>query len=432
MITGRIKLAVFAGLLAGSSAVLAWKIEPGIGAGMLYTDNARFEANDEDDDVVALGYVGAAITESDGPFRANIDSSVIYENYIDDTFGDKYNVNLRAMAGWEMVRDRVDWLVQDFFTQQSIDSLDANTPDNRQNTNVFTLGPTITLPISARQRLTFSPQFQDYWYENNDTDNRRYSLNANWAYQVNKYLTTGLGGGITKVAYDDEDKNPNYDSSNLSVNLSGTRPRSTYTASLGTTYVRRDDFENRRSLTGNLAWNYSLTGHSSVRTYLARELRDSSVGLLKSETDPDDGDFSNEQITGDVLRNNIFRLTFRRVDSTFNTEAWTEIRDADYKEAPDDRKVWSFGATVDYQVAPLVTTGASGSYNRTKQEDTGRKDETYVLAANVVYKLSRDLRTRFELQYQNRDSNESGDEYKVFSGFISLVYGFRDLSRPGR
>ena len=130
------------------------------------------------------------------------------------------------------------------------------------------------------------------------------------------------------------------------------------------------------------------------------------------------------------MRNNTARLVYRRDDSTFNTEAWGEYRDLSYKESPDDRDVREVGVSLDYHITPLITTGIDGRYNRTKEDDTGRKDERYLIRANIAYELSRKLRTRFDVRYRHKDSNESDNEYKEYSAFISLVYGFTDVSRP--
>jgi len=424
------RLVVFAGLLAGSAMASAWTVEPGIGAGLLYTDNAALKSKNEDDDLVVVGYLGADINEADGPFTLNATTSLLYTNYTEDTFSDQYYVNLGANAAWVAIRDRLDWRAENYFTQRQINSLDANTPDNNQNTNVFSFGPNFYFPISGRQRVTLRPEVQDFYFEKSDTDNRRYILSADWRYQLNQRMTTGLDGTVTKVDYDDEDKNPNYIATDIHGILSGTRPRSDYTLNLGATRINRDKFDSQDGFSGSLTWLYQMTGHSTARAYLSTSLTDSNQQLLDSELNPDNGDFNNEQISGDVLRSNTARLTYRRQDSTLNAEVWGEYRDLDYKESPNDRDVKETGARLDYRITPLITTGVLGRYNRTKEKDTGRTDKRYTIGANIAYQLSRKLRTKFDIQYRNKDSTQSDSEYSEISAFISLVYGFRDLSRP--
>ena len=107
----------------------ALEINPVVGTGLQYTDNAKLTDKNEDSDEIFVGLVGAEISERNGPFRADANTSLTYEHYFDDTYGDKHWFNLGATAGWEMIRDRVDWGVSDYFTQTQINNLDSSTPE---------------------------------------------------------------------------------------------------------------------------------------------------------------------------------------------------------------------------------------------------------------------------------------------------------------
>jgi hypothetical protein len=423
------KLAFLTGLLAGSPVVSALEIEPGIGAGMAYTDNAKLTADNEDNDVIAAGYVGATIKERSAFFHADVAASLAYRNYTSNSFGEQYYPRLEATAGWEMIKHRIDWQAQNFLSQQKDRSLDAETPDNDQNTNVFAFGPNVYFPVSERQRIRVSPSFQDYYYEDSDTDNRQYGVDANWTYKMFPAVEVGLDGAVNSVDYDNENRNPNFTTSKARIVVSGTTSKSEYDLTLGGTYINRDRFENQDGFTGDLAWLYRPTGHSSVRAYLASRLTDTSRELLGSKVTPDNGNFSNVQISGDVLRNKIARLVYRREGPTLAANVWGEYRDQEYKETPNDRDVQEIGAELDYRVTALLTTGIYGTYNRTKEDDTQRRDKRYKIGGNVARNLSRKLRAVLDVRYQNKDSTESNKEYSEFSTFVSLVYGYSDL--PG-
>ena len=147
---------------------------------------------------------------------------------------------------------------------------------------------------------------------------------------------------------------------------------------------------------------------------------------------PDDGDFSNEQISGDVLRNSIIRLEYLRQDTTLNSRLWGDLRDLDYKESPDDREVQAAGAELNYSVTALLSSGLTLRYNRTKESDEDRTDHRYEVGGNLAYRLSPKLTSRLEHRYRLRDSTDDIDEYSEMSAFVSLVYGFGQVSRPGR
>jgi len=316
--------------------------------------------------------------------------------------------------------------------QRPIDSLDPDTPDNTQDTNVFTFGPEIRFPLSGRQTITLSPSYRNFYYEEEDTDNQQFSMNAGWFYQMYRLTRVGLDGGVTRVDYDDEQRNPNYTISNIHLVVAGRRARSEFDFNLGATNINRDEFESQNGFTGSLSWLLTLTGHSRLRSHIASELTDTNNGLLNASVSPEDGDFSNEQISGDVLRNNTVRLEYLRQDATLNSRLWGELRDLDYKESPDDREVQEVGVALDYSVTALLSSGLSLRYNRTKESDEDRTDHRYEVSGNIGYRLSPKLTSKLDLRYRKRDSTEDIDEYSEMSAFVSLVYGFGQVSRPGR
>ena len=138
-VTSLPRLILLVVLLVGSPLVTALEIVPGVGTGLLYTDNARLSADNEEDDLIVVGYVGAKTDENSGAFRLNAEADLIHLHYTKDTFSDEDYPGLRLTGGYEQIRDRLDWKVRDYFTQTLVDSDDGAAPDNIQNTNVFTL-----------------------------------------------------------------------------------------------------------------------------------------------------------------------------------------------------------------------------------------------------------------------------------------------------
>jgi hypothetical protein len=436
-------LILLAGLLTGSPVVNALEIKPGVGAGLLYTDNARLTEDDEDDDLILVSYVGVKIDENSGALRLNAEADLIHLHYTRDTFSDQDYPGLRLTGGYEQIRGRLDWQVQNYFTQTLVDSDDGVTPSNIQNTNVFTFGPSIRFPSTSRQTVTVNPEYRNFYFEdvgdNNKDNNQQYALSVNWFYRMYPAMDVSLDGGVAKVVYDNDGRARDYTRSTAQAGLSGTRARSVYSLNLGGTNISRDNSGSTSGFSGDLSWLYNLTGHSSARVFLSSDITDTGNLLLDSQTNPDDGDFSNVQESNDVVRNSILRLVYRREDATLNTELWGEFRDLDYKGGEgdlsdqDDREVREIGASMDYRVTASLTAGIFGRYTRTKETDTDREDNRYSIKGTVGYQLTRKLRTTLDLRYQNQDSNGGlGDEYSEFSTFVRLAYGFARVGRIPR
>ena len=398
--------------------------EPGVGLGLQYTDNAGLTPDHANDDLIALGYVGAHIDERSGPLSLGATTSLSYEHYTDGTFSDQHYFNLNTTAGWDMIRDRVNWLARDFFTQRLRNTLDRSTPSNIENVNIFNLGPDITLPISKVQKLVISPEYSHFYYQKSDADNQRYGVSLDWLYGLSATNNIGLGGSFSKTDFKDQNNNPNFSGSNVHAIVSGQLARSQYRLNLGFTRIDRDNLENHSAPTGSLNWVLEVAGRSAARVYLASDLTDSSYSALTSAIDPGRGDINNVQVSADIFRNNVLRATFSRQGTTLKSSLWAELRNLNYKETPQDREVQSVGVRFSYQARELLSSGLYASYGRTKRTDQNRTDKRYAVGAELGYQMSRSLRAVFNLQYQNNASTDNTQEYKEFSGLINLVYGF--------
>lgn len=403
--------------------------EPGVGIGLEYTDNARLTRDNKEDDFILLGYVGAKIEEDSGPLSFQATTSLTYENYVDDTFSDQYYYDLNATAAWEMYRERLNWVARDFFTQRLTDSDDRATPNNIENVNIFNFGPAITVPLSRVQKFVINPSFTDYYYEESDTDNQTYSLTADWLVDISATNTVGLGGGVSKTDFEDEDENPNFVANNVHGILSGSVARSEYTVNLGYTHIDRDEFKNRSAPTGSINWIFRLPGRADARIFAASDLTDSSYTALESALDPGRGDIDTVQISGDVFSDNLLRVMYTKRWPTLKAKLWGDLRDLDYKETPQDREVQGVGLKLDYQARALLSSGLYAQYRRTERTEQDRTDKIYVFGAQLGYQLSRKLRTVLDLQYQDKDSTDNFEEFSEFSALVNLVYGFGEMDR---
>ena len=163
----------FAGLLFCHKVYAAVVFEPGVGIGIESTDNATLSHDDPVDDLIFGSYVGARIADDQGSLIYDAAASFNKHNYTQDSFGDQRYFNLGLSSDWEMIRDRFHWFVTDSFVQTKVVSLGSNTPNNIQDSNVFTFGANIDYPFSARQSFSLVPMFTQYYYEVQSTDNKQ-------------------------------------------------------------------------------------------------------------------------------------------------------------------------------------------------------------------------------------------------------------------
>lgn len=411
----------FVATLLCSFTASATDISTNASVGLRYTDNAGLTSDNEINETIVTTSVGAAINTGGGPFKFNAKASALYEHYSKDTFADQQVYTLGMTAGWVTFKNRLDWTLEDYFTQQSIDSLSPDVPDNRQDTNVLTFGPNIYFPISARQTITLKPEYRKFTYESQNADNQQSSLNANWGYQLFRNMNLSLNAGIRKVDYDDSVINGNR-FRNFSLIASGQRSRSNYSLSLGATRVDTENGGGQRGFAGSMTWLLNITDTSSIRTNMSSDLTDANNGLLNFSRSPEDGDFSNEQISSDVSRNSVIRVAYNKKNERLNSSVWSELRKQKYELTTLDREVQDYGIKFNYPLTAILSTGLSTRYSSTKVIDVGRVDDEYSLNVNFNYRLSRKFSVNLDLKYQEKKTNIGSGEFDELSAFASLVY----------
>lgn len=425
------KSTVCVGLLLCNFKISALEFKPGVGVGLEYTSNAALSAENQLDDLIAVGYIGARLEKVDGPATADITASLNHHRYTKDTFNDQRYFNLGATAGWEMITNRFNWLLQNFYEQRPILTTDPNTPNNIQDSNTFIFGANIIFPISARQTFTLLPEYRNFYYEVLATDNQQYSLAASWDYKKNSLTSVGFNGSVRMVDYN-VDEIDDVTFVNIFFAVSSIRARSDISTNLGSTYVERENGQSTAEFTGNLNWLVNLTSRSKIRTYIATELTDSSYGVLTATLDPEVGDPNSIQITTDVIRNQVIALGYHRLDATLASRLTGELRKLTYSESLSDRRIWNVNAVFSYPVTALLSSAFYARHINTDYIDVNRIDSDYTIGGDIRYQLSRKLHCRFDLKYRNRDSTDEVQNFDELSAYISLVYGFGESLRPTR
>ena len=404
-------------------------IEPGVGIGAEYTDNAGLTRDDRVNDTITMGYVGARISESEGALGYEAAASFNNQHYTQDTFSDQRYFNLIARADWEMIQDRFNWFLSDSYSQLPVFSIESNTPDNIQDSNVFNFGADILFPVSERQGFSFVPMFSQYYYEVLFTDNKQYSLAAIWDYKMSRLTTVGLSLSARKINYTEIDlfgrSIEDTVFTSLGFTFNGQRIRSTFTGSLGATNVERENGAETTGFSGFLNWLTDLSSRSKFETLVSSELTDSS-SVAASEVGND------VQITADVIRNSIINLAYLREDESLRTRISARYQKLSYSESPFDSVIRNFDLEFSYPVTQLLSSGAYVNFNSEERLDTNRLDDRFTVGGNLRYNFSRKIHGLLDLKYREKESTLYSQNYDEFSVFASIVYGFGEVLRPTR
>ena len=431
MVVTRLKALLFAALMLCSFATAAIEFKPGVGIGLEYTDNATLVADNPVDDLIAIGYLGANLVQADGPLRADISAELNHVRYTKDTFDDQRYLFLSAVADWEMVKDRFDWFLNNYYNQRSINVADPNTPDNLQDTNLFVFGADWFWPVTGRQTVTVTPEYRNFYYEFQPTDNQQLALAASWDYNLTPLTTVGVLGSVRAVEYDEPVINDVTFSSILFA-FATQRVNSDFNTNLGFTDVDRENGQTTEEFAGFVDWVFKFSDLTQLRTFVSSDLTDTSSAVLSGTVDPGTGDPNDIQVSTDVIRNKVISLGLTRTYRTVESSLTGELRDLNDSESPNDQTIFTVRAVFNYPVTAVLTSGLYAWYNNTEFTDFGRIDDNITIGANAGYRLTRNLNSTFDLKYRNRDSSLAAENFDEWSFYVSLAYGFGQPLRPTR
>jgi len=404
------------------SNVLALEFTPGVGVGVTHTDNATLTP-DKVEDTILSTIVSAKAVSDEGALKYNAITSLSNHNYTQDTFDNQRYFKLQLGADWEMVKERFNWFLTDNFNQRTVRSINTATPNNIQDSNTFTLGANLVMPVSARQSFSITPAFSQYYLEIQPTNSNQYSVALNWNYLLSRVNNIGLSLTTRNVEYF-EQVIADVRFTTLSFVFSGSNVASSYTLTAGSTNVKRETGEATSGFSGSFDWLGELTSRSKFSVRVLTDLTDSSAAGLNSAG----GD--EIQVTTDVIRNKLFQFSYIRDDSTLHSSVNGEYREVTYSESPLDRIIRTISGQISYPATPLLSLGSYIRYNRTEQLVTSREDRRLSVGGNLTYRFSRDLKGLLDVNFHKKTSDAGQQEFEEIAVFAGITYGFGAQPRP--
>jgi hypothetical protein len=131
-----------AGVMA-SSATAAAQFDYTLYAGIEHTDNVNLSATNPISQNVLIPGLAFNFSQQGSTLQANLAGALEYRDYLGNTFGKQTLGQLTGQVNWTVIPQRLDFTVQEFAGVQPVSTLSSDSPNNQQQTNVLTLGPTL-------------------------------------------------------------------------------------------------------------------------------------------------------------------------------------------------------------------------------------------------------------------------------------------------
>jgi len=419
-------LLALTGILLPVCAQAGVAVDAGAGLSMRYTDNAALQASGGQSDWVDSLDLNLGLNQQTGKTRLAANAAVRQISYRRNTFSDQQYYSLVADAGWLTLDNRLDWQLQNTFTQRRISSLNPDIPFNLQDVNVFRIGPVWTLPLGPRQDMSLSAQFRRTYYEVSAVDSEQVTTTLGWLYRLSSAFTLTANASLNDLRYTELLAN-DFTTRSFSLGFSGSVSRSTYALSLGQTRVARAGSPDQDGGTYRASWSFTPNPTSSLSLTASSRVSEVSGNLLQTvaeESADTVDDSADEEILSGTYRNRLTRVSYRKSYKRGGFSLQWQTRSLDYNGTANDREIRSGNAGMQYRHSSRLTSDFSLQYSNIVVIAQAREDTVRGVNLNLRYSFSRRLNGGLGVSRNRRDSTVASSDYMASSVVLSLNAAF--------
>jgi hypothetical protein len=416
--------------MAAAAPVHAVGFEYTLQTALGYSDDINESAVDPVGEAFLIPRMNFQVDEQGASLQAKAVGDVEYRDYLGGDFDNELRGQLSSIVNWTILPQSLNFDFEDYASVAPVDILATNAPNNLQQTNVFTLGPSAnfrvdpTLNFQTDLRLTNSAASQT-----EDFDSNR----VMGALRAIKLLdpTTQLSANVTaeNVHFTDAVGDPDYQRDDAYARYQRKLADLDLDLALGYTHLDFSDAPSESGVLtrGSATWHVSTENSFSLG--FARQFSDAAQdmsidptaliasglgnGIIVGTTAVTSQVYLQHQINGAyVYQTDVFSLRIAPYYNEYNYELATELNQT------------AHGGTIGalYRLTPLWTIGLDSLEETRRYTQIDRRDEDLRLDFYLTYQLTRQWSTRFDLIRNERNSTAVDQGFRENIAMLALVY----------
>ncbi|MGH8863854.1 MAG: hypothetical protein ACREVZ_04315, partial [Burkholderiales bacterium] len=270
-----------------------------MGAGLAYSDNVE-RVPDGNSVTVATADLAGQLTDSGRTFDLDLEGAVILREYLDSAYENDVLPQFRGEVNWAPAPERFVWTIRENFGQVALTPADSLQPSDRQDVNVFSSGPALTLPLGRRWNIQFTGLYSDVYYEDDEFDNNRLTGTMTVERQVSSNQAAYVRAYSSRSEFK-EAQFGGYDIQGLFLGYDGLGVRTGISAEIGVEELHdRDEVNEAAYVDLNIDRRLSHRLSASLRL-VTRYADAAEIFALDQDLEPQLGGTSNIQVSGDPI-----------------------------------------------------------------------------------------------------------------------------------
>lgn len=385
-------------------AARAQALGVGLSAGGTWSDNVLLAPTDEASGGLAQVGMNLFYNQKAVRLRSNVDLNAAYQHYLDDEFSDHVVGGVDGTMVLGIVPERIEWFFKDNFGQTTVDSFRGETPDNRENVNYFTTGPTLTSRLGQSNSVSLSGRYSRTDYEITDLQGDRYNASLALLRQLSAASIVSLNASGERLRYDGSNGETDYKRYEGYGRYEIESPRTNLGLDLGYTALRSAALKSQSNPLVRLSLGRRVSPSSTLSVKVATEFSDSGNSLRAAQ-----GQGGVRLRPESVLATaEAFERRAASLGWDFNRNRTTlglngeYVRELYVTTGSSDRTLSHYGAYFGRQLTEALRFRLDGRYSIEKYELNSARVEDLQGTAALIVNAGRTLSFRFQYDYVDR------------------------------
>lgn len=433
--------ALLLALVAAPGAAWAGKLDYSLYVGVEHSDNIALSSDNPVSQNVLIPGMNFAYTQQGSTFQANVLGTLEYHDYLGSRFDDQTQVQLAGQGNWTVLPQRLDFAVEDYAAVQPVDSLASNAPDNQQQTNVLSVGPTLHLQFGQAMRGQVDLRYINSYASKVDEFNSSRGLLALRLFRdISPTDQVSANAETQRVAFDNADTGPNYTRNEAYLRYTSKLARFNADVLVGWSQLKYSHAGSDSSPMARLTIGWQPTLRSSFSVSASYEYADAALDMMTPIGQASLSDLTGGTggigtgigsgiVTGNaVVDSQVYLQRLLEATYAYNSERWTFsiaplYRKLHYLNDPTFDQVGKGGSlSATYRLRPTMMLSAFAAGERLTYQTLNRTDRTVRFGLDLTNQVTPHWSWHASVTRQRRNSNAVGQNYRETELFFSVVY----------
>jgi len=416
-------------LVLCASSTSAAELEYVLDLGFERTDNVTLSSTDRISQDIARAGLGFNLSEQGASLQASIAGHIDARAYLDNAFSDTLDGVLSGRVNWVAVPQRLSFTIEDHLGLQSIDTFAAETPNNRQQTNVLSLGPTLFFDLSRNLRGEAELRYVDSDAEvTEEFNSQRLGLAMRAVRELSPISRVSINVHGQQVDFEADEIARDYDRFDAFARYARELARFDLAFDAGYSRLAYADSQDRRSsplLRADLGWRPSERSRFGIA--LSQQFSDAAIDAMRG-VDTSQGVPGAELVGNMVVTSSAFKQRRLALDYAYTGDRATftiapYVDKIDYVDSDGfDQRNYGARAGMIWRLSSNLSLDLSAIHQTIDYDQLVREDETRQLGASLRRQWSSHWSSRIEWANYRRESTIAGLDAEQNTVFLSLTY----------